>query len=343
MIDLRSDTITKPTDGMRKAMYDAEVGDDVYFEDPTVNRLQERVAELLGKEKAIWVASGTMGNLLAVKALTLPGDEIILEADSHILYYEGGGTAVLCGVQMRTIPGERGVMTPGNVEKAVRDVGNAHFPRTSLVCIENTHNRMNGAIQPLDDIKGIRRVCDEKGLAMHMDGARLMNASVASGIAAAEYSKYFETVTICFSKGLGAPMGSMIAADEETISTVHRLRKMVGGGQRQVGVVAAAALYALDHHVERLAEDHENARRLALALADMPGVAIDPDDIDTNIVFFDVSDSGKTALDVVVEMAGQGVMMLPLAEMKVRCVTHLGVDTKDIDAAIKAFSEVFGK
>ena len=343
MIDLRSDTITKPTDGMRKAMYDAEVGDDVYYEDPTVNRLQERVADLLGKQSAIWVSSGTMGNLLSVKALTLPGDEIILEADSHIVYYEGGGTPMFCGVQMRMIPGERGVMTPMQVEHAVRGTGNAHFPRTSLVCIENTHNRMNGAIQPLDDITGIRKVCDEKGLAMHMDGARLMNASVASGISPKEYSKYFETVTICFSKGLGAPMGSMVAGDEATMQIVHRYRKLVGGGQRQVGVVAAAALYALDHHVERLAEDHENARRLALALADMKGVGIDPDDIDTNIVYFDVTDTGKTALDVVVEMANQGVMMLPLGDMSVRCVTHLGVDTKDIDTAINAFAEVFGR
>jgi threonine aldolase len=241
------------------------------------------------------------------------------------------------------IPGERGVMTPMQVEHAVRATGNAHYPRTSLVCIENTHNRMNGAIQPIDDIKGIRKVCDEKGISMHMDGARLLNASVASGISPAEYAKYFETVTICFSKGLGAPMGSMIAGGEETIQAVHRYRKMVGGGQRQVGVVAAAALYALDNHVERLAEDHENARRLAQALADMPGVGIDPDDIDTNIVYFDVAASGMTALDVVVEMAGKGVMMLPLGEMSVRCVTHLGVDKKDIEEAIGAFSEVFGK
>jgi len=343
MIDLRSDTITRPTEGMRKAMYDAEVGDDVYYEDPTVNRLQERVAELLGKEGALWVASGTMGNLLSVKALTLPGDEIILEEDSHIVYYEGGGTAVLCGVQMRMIPGERGVITPGQVEDAVRAIGNAHYPRSSLVCIENTHNRKNGAIQPLSDIKEIRKVCDEKGLAMHMDGARLMNASVATGISPAEYSKYFDSVTICFSKGLGAPMGSMVAADEETIKTVHRFRKLVGGGQRQVGVVAAAALYALDHHVDRLAEDHKNAHRLAEALADMPGVAIDPGDIDTNIVYFDVTESGKSALDVVVEMAGKGVMMLPLGDMSVRCVTHLGVDKEDIDTAIAAFSDVFGK
>jgi threonine aldolase len=233
-------------------------------------------------------------------------------------------------------------MTPSQVEHAVRDTGNAHYPRSSLVCIENTHNRMNGAIQSLSDIKGIRKVCDEKGLAMHMDGARLMNASVASGITPAEYATYFETLTICFSKGLGAPMGSMVAADKETIHTVHRYRKLVGGGQRQVGVVAAAALYALEHHVERLAEDHENARRLALALADMKGVGIDPDDIDTNIVYFDVTETGKTALDVVIEMANKGVMMLPLGDMSVRCVTHLGVDTKDINTAISAFAEVFG-
>lgn len=341
MIDLRSDTITKPTEGMRKAIFDAEVGDDVFGEDPTVNRLQEKVAKMLGKERAIYVCSGTMGNLLSIKVNTNPGDEIILDSQSHIFYYEAAGAAAICGVQLSFVEGRRGAITREQVEAKIRGVGNPHFPITSLVAIENTHNRWSGAVIPIDDIKGIRELSDERGLKMHLDGARLFNAQAASGISAEEYAKYFDTVTICFSKGLGVPMGSMIAADGETIDRILRARKMIGGGQRQLGIVAAAALYALENNIERLKEDHENAKRMALALSEMPGVSVNPDEVDTNIVYFDVTESPMSALDVVIEMSKRDVLMLPLEENMVRVVTHLGVNGDDVDAAIGAFSEVF--
>ncbi len=342
MIDLRSDTITKPTEPMRRAIYEAVVGDDVFFEDPTVNRLQEHVAALLGKERALWVASGTMGNLLSIKALTQPGEEVILEAESHVFIYEAAGSAAFSGVQLRPIEGKRGLITAQQVEAAIRPA-DVHQPRTSVVVIENTHNRAGGAIIPIDEIERIRELCLERGISMHMDGARLLNAVVASGIGASRYAKHFDTVTICFSKGLGAPMGSMIAGDGAVIERVHRFRKMVGGGQRQVGIVAAAALYAVDHHVTRLAEDHANAKRLAEALSGLRGVIINPEEVDTNIVIFEVDTDRMSPIDVVVEMGKRGVLMFPFGPTKVRCVTHLDVTSDDIEATIGAFGEVFEK
>ncbi len=339
MIDLRSDTVTKPTEGMRKAIFEAEVGDDVFGEDPTVNRLQDYVADMLGKQKAIYVSSGTMGNLLSVMALTEPGDEVIIDAEGHVRHYEGAGSAAFCGVQLCPIDGMRGAISAEQVRAAIRPKDH-HYPKSSLVVIENTHNRHGGAVIPIEEIKKIREVSKGGGLKMHLDGARLLNAQVASKVPAKEYAKYFDTVTICFSKGLGAPMGSMIAANAEVIEKVHRCRKMIGGGQRQVGIVAAAALYALENHVERLAEDHENAKRLSKALSDMPGVVIDPKDVETNIVIFDVSKSKLGTMDIVVEMGKRGVLMLPFGETLIRCVTHLGIDSKDIDDAISAFSDV---
>jgi threonine aldolase len=340
MIDLRSDTITKPTDAMRRAIFEAEVGDDVFYEDPTVNRLQERVAALLGKERAIWVASGTMGNLLSIKALTQPGEEVILEAENHVFVYEAAGSAVFSGVQLRPVAGKRGLITREQVEAAVRPP-DVHQPRTSVVVIENTHNRAGGAVIPIEEIARIRGLCAERGISMHMDGARLLNAAVATGVAASRYAQHFDTVTICFSKGLGAPMGSMIAGDTPVIERVHRYRKMVGGGQRQVGIAAAAALYAIDHHVDRLVEDHANAKRLAEALAGLPGVILNPQDVDTNIVIFEVDPARMTPVDVVVQMGKRGVLMFPFGPTKIRCVTHLNVSSDDIETAIGAFDEVF--
>lgn len=340
MIDFRSDTITKPTEPMRRAIFEAEVGDDVFYEDPTVNRLQERVAALLGKERALWVASGTMGNLLSIKALTQPGEEVILEAESHVFIYEAAGSAVFSGVQLRPIEGRRGLITRQQVEAAIRPP-DVHQPRSSVVVIENTHNRAGGAIIPIEEIARIRELCAERGISMHMDGARLLNAAVASGIAAAQYAQHFDTVTICFSKGLGAPMGSMIAGDGAVIERVHRYRKMVGGGQRQVGIAAAAALYAIDHHIGRLAEDHANARKLAEALARLPGVILNPKEVDTNIVIFEVDPARMTPVDVVIQMGKRGVMMFPFGPTKVRCVANLEVSSDDIETAIGAFGEVF--
>jgi threonine aldolase len=342
MIDLRSDTITKPTEPMRRAMYEAQVGDDVFFEDPTVNRLQERVAALLGKERALWVASGTMGNLLSIKALTQPGEEVILETENHIFVYEAAGSAVVSGVQLSPIQGKRGLITRPQVEAAIRPA-DIHQPRTSVVVIENTHNRAGGTVIPLGEIERIRELCQQRGISMHMDGARLLNAVVASGIEASRYAQHFDTVTICFSKGLGVPMGSMIAGSGAVMDRVHRFRKMMGGGQRQVGIVAAAALYALDYHVERLAEDHANAKRLAEALSKLPDVSVNPEEVDTNIVIFQVDPARMSPTDVVVEMQKRGVLMFPFGPTKVRCVTHLDVSSDDIEAAIGAFSEVFEK
>ncbi|MBN2225618.1 MAG: aminotransferase class I/II-fold pyridoxal phosphate-dependent enzyme [Deltaproteobacteria bacterium] len=342
MIDLRSDTITRPTEPMRRAMYEAQVGDDVFFEDPTVNRLQERVAALLGKERALWVASGTMGNLLSIKALTQPGEEVILETENHIFVYEAAGSAVVSGVQLSPIQGKRGLITRPQVEAAIRPA-DIHQPRTSVVVIENTHNRAGGAVIPLGEIERISELCQQRGISMHMDGARLLNAVVASGIEARRYAQHFDTVTICFSKGLGVPMGSMIAGSGAVMDRVHRFRKMIGGGQRQVGIVAAAALYALDHHVERLAEDHANAKRLAEALSMLPDVSVNPEEVDTNIVIFQVDPARMSPTDVVVEMQKRAVLMFPFGPTNVRCVTHLDVSSDDIEAAIGAFSEVFKK
>ena len=341
MIDLRSDTVTMPTDAMRRAIFEAVVGDDVYGEDPTTNRLQEMVAEMLGKQGAIYVSSGTMGNLLSIMVNTKPGDEIIMDAQGHIFYYEAAGPSAVCGVQINLVDGIRGAISREQVEAKIRGAGDPHLPRTSLVVIENTHNRWGGAVIPIDKIVGVRELCEERGIKMHMDGARLLNAQVASGISAKEYSRYFDTVTICFSKGLGAPMGSMIAGDIETIEKVKRARKMIGGGQRQVGFAAAAAIYALENNIERLSDDHDNAKRLAEALADMPGVVLNPDDVETNIVYFTVSGSSVSYIDVVIEMSKREILMLPIGEDRIRCVTHLGIGKRDIDTTISAFSEIF--
>jgi len=266
MIDLRSDTVTKPSPAMREAMAQAEVGDDVFGEDPTVNRLQEVAARLLGKEAALFVPSGTMGNQLCVRLHTRPGDEIIVEAGAHVVRYESGAAAGLSGVQTHWLPGTRGILEADQIEAAIRPP-DYHNPPTTLICLENTHNRGGGTIYPLETTKAIRKVAEARGIAMHLDGARLFNAVVVTGVPAAEYARHFETVTFCLSKGLGAPVGSLICADRERVVKLRRLRKMFGGGMRQAGILAAAGLYALEHNIARLAEDHAHAKRLAEALA----------------------------------------------------------------------------
>lgn len=341
-IDLRSDTVTKPTEEMRKAIAEAEVGDDVYGEDPTVNRLQERVAQLLGKEASLFVPSGTMANQLAIKSQTQPGDEVIIEATSHPFNFEGGAGAALSGVQFYCIKGERGIIKASQIEEAIRPKDH-HYPVTRLICLENTHNRGGGTIFPIKEIEAISQLAKERGLLVHLDGARLWNASVASGIPLHEYARWFDSVSVCLSKGLGAPIGSLIAGSKELIHRVHRFRKMFGGGMRQVGILAAAGLYAIEHHIDRLKEDHENAKRLARGLAELKGVKIYTEQVETNIVIFEIEDSQKNAYQLAEEMKRFGVLIHVIGRRMVRLVTHLDVTQEEIGITLEVFERVLGR
>ena len=298
MIDLRSDTVTKPSNEMRQAMLTAEVGDDVYGEDPTVNRLQERVAEILGKEAALFVPSGVMANQLAIKTQTQPGDEVIVESESHIYNYETAGAAFLSNVQLCTIKGNRGLLKAEQVVQAIRsDI--YYNPKTSLVCLENTHNKAGGTIYPIEEIQKIHDVTQNKKLALHLDGARLWNASVATGISPKEYARFFDTVSVCFSKGLGAPVGSALVGTRDKIDGARKYRKIFGGGMRQIGILAAGALFALDHNVERLKEDHEKAKWLAKELSSFPCINLDFDSVQTNIIIFSLRGRSESAAELI--------------------------------------------
>lgn len=335
-IDLRSDTVTQPTPQMRQAMLEAQVGDDVFGEDPTVNALQEKVAQFLGKEAALFVTSGTMGNQLAIKAHTQPGDEVIIEASSHAMNFEGGAGAMLSGVQFFSIPGERGIFSVSQVESAIRP-DDVHFPVSRLVVIENTHNRGGGTIFPLTNIHEIRELASAKGLSMHMDGARLWNASVATGISPARYAAPFDSVSVCLSKALGCPIGSLVVGSKDFIKRVHRFRKMLGGGTRQVGILAAAGIHALDHHLARLEEDHRKAKRLAQGLAQIRGLFIRPEEVETNILYFEVPPSGPTAREISDILKQRGILVHPVTKTLIRCVTHLDISFEDIEEALKGF------
>jgi len=332
MIDLRSDTVTRPTPAMRQAMANAEVGDDVFDDDPSVHRLQARVAEMLGKEAALFMPSGSMSNQIAVRVHCRPGDEFICESGCHIYNYEQAAFAQLSGLATRTVDGEYGVLRLEQLHGLIRP-DNEHQVRTRLVCLENTHNRGAGKVQPLSNVVEICRWAHGQGLITHLDGARLFNAVVASGISAQEWSSHFETVSICFSKGLGAPVGSALAGSRDVIKQARRARKLFGGGMRQAGVLAAAALYALDHHVERLAEDHAHTRRLASAIANTAGLTLRPEKIDTNIVIFHVAPERGTAADFAAKLQAAGIWMLPVGAQLVRAVTHLDVSAQDIERA----------
>ncbi|MCO6438664.1 MAG: aminotransferase class I/II-fold pyridoxal phosphate-dependent enzyme [Phycisphaerae bacterium] len=333
-IDLRSDTVTRPSAAMRRAMAEAEVGDDVFGDDPTVNRLQDMAASLLGKEAALYVPSGSMANQSAIRAQTQPGDEIVAHQDSHIYHYEAGAPSGLSGCSLRLLNGDRGLFTADDVRAAVRPP-DSHYPRSALIVVENTHNRGGGSIWSIEEIARIRAVADENDLRMHLDGARLMNACVVRGVKPTEYTRYFDTVSTCFSKGLGAPVGSVIAGSSEVVRRIHRFRKMFGGGMRQAGIIAAGALYALQNNIERLAEDHANARRLAEALAEMRHLKCDLDAVETNIVYFNVDPDYGTAKSVCESFKAAGVWLLPVAPQRVRAVTHLDVSSADIESAIK--------
>ena len=336
-VDLRSDTLTMPTADMRRAMAEAELGDDVFGEDPSINRLEQRAAELMGKETAVFVASGTMGNLLGVLSLAHSGQEVIADADSHVFMSEGAGAAALGGVQVRQVPTAAGVMTAEQVRAAVRPTNDYHAPLTAAICVENTHNRHGGVLWPLEALTAVRAVADEHGLAVHMDGARIFNAAVAQGTAPHEIASIADTVTFCVSKGLGAPVGSVLCGSAEVIDRARRWRKAVGGGWREAGVLAAAGLWALDHMVDRLVDDHANARTLAEGLAELPGVSIDLSRVQTNIVRFELtgmSASGFLAGCRERRILGGG------SGRAVRFVTHFGVEAADVQQALSACAEV---
>jgi len=311
------------------------VGDDVWGEDPTIIELQDRLAQRLGKEASLFVPSGTMSNLIGVRLHCRAGEAMICEAQSHVYYYEQGGYAQVNGVTARPLHGHNGVLELGQLE-ALPEHDDPHFPRTRLLCLENTHNRGGGRIQPYENVEMLCGWARRRGLRTHLDGARLWNAAVASGIAPAQWSQHFDTVNVCFSKGLGAPVGSALAGPRDLIHEALRHRKLFGGGMRQAGILAAAALYALDHHIDRLAEDHANARTLAAGLRQIPGLRLEPETIDTNLVFLHLEPGGLTAADLVERLRGRGILMLETGPFTIRAVTHLDVTAADVQQAIDA-------
>jgi threonine aldolase len=327
-VDLRSDTVTQPTPEMRQAMANAEVGDDVIDVDPTVDRLQRRTAELLGMEAAIFMPSGTMTNQIAVRIHCKPGDELLCEAGCHIYNYEQGGYAQLSGVAARPVEGTFGVLRLAQLEGLIRP-SNEHLVRTRLVCLENTHNRGAGRVQPYETVEEICAWAKTHGLRRHLDGARLFNAVAASGIAADRWAQHFDTVSVCFSKGLGAPVGSALAGSREMIAEARRHRKLFGGGMRQAGIIAAGALHALEHHRERLQDDHATAQIIAEAVRQTEHVELRPAEIDTNIVIFRVSPELATAPALAAALKEQGVLVLAVGADLIRAVTHLHITLDD--------------
>ncbi|MEK6667178.1 MAG: low-specificity L-threonine aldolase [candidate division NC10 bacterium] len=338
VVDLRSDTLTLPTPAMREAMAKAEVGDDVWEEDPTVQRLEALAAELTGKEAGLFVASGTMGNLVSVLSQTRPGQEIILDLDSHIFNYEVASAAVIGGVQTRPIKTERGFLSPAEVREAIRPA-NIHIPPTGLVCLENTHNRHGGTLSTPEEIRAVAEVAHAAGVPVHLDGARIFNAAVALGRPVRDFTTDVDSVTFCVSKGLAAPVGSLVCGRRDFIGRARRWRKMLGGGMRQVGVLAAAGLVALEQMVERLAEDHANAKRLGEGIARLPGLRVDLARVQTNIVIF-FADRSDGAAMLVRECAARKVKIHQIGPASIRCVTHKDVDREDIDRALQAFTEI---
>lgn len=343
MIDLRSDTVTQPTEEMRTAMARAEVGDDVYGEDPTVNRLQEVAAAMLGKRFALFVPSGTMANQLAIRSHTQPGQEVIVESKSHVVRYEQGAAGALAGVQLHWVTGERGIMTAEQVEAAIRP-NDAHSIATALICIENTHNAGGGTIYPLSTIEKIRTLAVRHGIPMHLDGARLFNAVAATTLPPTVYAQHFETVSLCLSKGLGAPVGSLlISNDQRLMDRARRFRRMYGGAMRQAGVLAAAGIYALERHVARLKTDHDHAKKLARLLQQIPAIHIAPQHVETNIVIFDIIDEHRSPAELVAALKAHHVLINSIGGQSYRAVTHLHITDKQIDEAGTAFATVLAR
>ena len=342
MIDLRSDTQTKPTPEMRAAIASAEVGDEQKREDPTVNRLEERAAELLGQAEAVFVPTATMANEIALKTLGEPGDEVVAEENSHILLAELGGPAVHAGLMTRPLRCEAGRFSPEQLRETVRVTDGSHVPPTKIVSVENTHNASGGRVWPLEELEGIAATARDLGLSLHLDGARVMNAAVASGVASAEIGRLFDTVTLCLSKGLGCPLGAVVAGSQERMITARRFKHLFGGAMRQAGIVAAAGVFALEHNIDRLAEDHERARRLAEGLA-AAGVAVDLEQVETNFVQIDLAPHGLSPKDALERLWQHGVGLSMTAHpTRLRAVTHLDVGDQDIEGAVELIPRALG-
>ena len=337
--DFRSDTVTQPCAKMREAMANAKVGDDVFGDDPTVNDLQKRAAKLFGKEKALFVPSGTMGNLIATKIHSSPGDEIIVEKTGHMYNSEGGGGAWIAGVQVRTLNGPEGKLCPDEVRNAIRP-DDAHCPRSALLTIENTHNFYGGRVVPLEHLQKLKAVADETKIAVHMDGARVMNAVVASGVKPAQYGEVTDTIMCCLSKGLGAPIGSLLLGSAEHIAKAHRYRKALGGGMRQVGVVAAAGIIALEEGPEQLAEDHKNALALAKGFSEIEGLNINPEHCETNILFVKSAGGPQTDKKIAAALADEKILGIAIGDLGIRFVTHRHIDATDVERTITAMARV---
>lgn len=338
IVDLRSDTVTLPTEAMRQAMYQAEVGDDVYREDPSIRKLEELAAEMTGKEAGLFMTSGTMGNQVAILTHTHKGDEVICEAEAHVYYYEVGGMVTLAGVQPRTIAAPRGILTADAIAQAVRG-DDIHQPPTRLICLENTHNRAGGTCYPLPVLRAIRELATQRNIAVHMDGARLFNAAVAQSTPVQDIAHYVDSVQFCVSKGLGAPIGSLLVGKRDFIERARRYRKMLGGGMRQAGVIAAAGIVALTQMVDRLAEDHDNAAYLAKALAGQ-GYGIDVSTVETNIVIFDISPFSLSIEQFINTLNSRGIKANPFGATKVRMVTHYGISRDDVAYTLSVLGEL---
>ncbi|MGH8893856.1 MAG: threonine aldolase family protein [Actinomycetes bacterium] len=333
-IDLRSDTVTTPTDAMRAAMAAAPVGDDVYGEDPTVNELERRVAELLGHEAALFTPTGSMANQLGLRVLVAPGQEVLCDTDAHAVRAELGAAAALAGITSRTWSATNGRLDADVVTRMMRPDAGPYFVSTAAVVVENTHNFGGGTVQPLDQVQRLRETTSRAGVAMHLDGARVWNAHVASGVPLATYGRLFDTVSVCLSKGLGAPVGSVLASSRERIAQARVWRKRLGGGMRQVGILAAAGLHALDHHIDRMADDHARARRIADAIAEVAPGVVDPAAVETNIVVLELDD----AAGLVQRAKDESVLVSQLDHRHARVVTHLDVDDDAVDRAAKVLS-----
>ena len=338
-IDLRSDTVTKPSPEMRKAMFEAEVGDDVFREDPTVNKLEEYAADLLGKEAALYVPSGVMGNQICLNVLTNPGDEVICEFNAHIFNYESGSPAALSGIQLLTVQGNQGVFTPDQVEPYIRPASAYYMPKTKVIEVENTHNRAGGTIHPIENIIALKNLAKKYNLYFHLDGARIWNASVETGIPVKEYASHFDTISCCLSKGLGAPVGSIIGGSMDFIKEAFRIRKAWGGGMRQLGIMAAGGLYALQNNIARLKEDHEKAQLLAKAINENPNLEIDMDSVQTNILIF--KPLKMTIEESLKKCKEKGLLLLVGRVDSLRAITHLDVSFDEIKKAINIINRVF--